>query len=72
MVMQWFIRLVSGTANALEEIVRTIGDILSGENLVLMNMPCQLENMCAEFMQIIFNCQGTLWEIISQISIRFN
>ena len=37
MVMQWFIRLVSGTANALEETVRTFGDILSGENLVLMN-----------------------------------
>ena len=28
--MQWFIRLVSGTVNASEDIVRTLCDILSG------------------------------------------
>lgn len=30
MVMQWFIRLVSGTVNASQETVRALGDILSG------------------------------------------
>ena len=30
MVMQWFIRLVSGTVNASQETVRALGDNLSG------------------------------------------
>ena len=30
LLMQWFIRLVSGTANASDETVRSLGNILSG------------------------------------------